>query len=86
MGMLVNQADAEKIKQKLGKNNLVCCPSPEIALELEVVHGIPHDRIHVLLCLAAAGGDIAIMTKRQTDYYERQEAAILNEAGSTRKA
>ena len=78
--MLISQKQAQEIRNQLedGKN-LVCCPSPEMGLELEMVHDIPHDRIRVLMCLEYKG-DIAVMSKRQYSYYERKEKSILEKA------
>lgn len=76
--MLISQKQAQEIRDQLKDDkNLICCPSPEMGLELEMVHDIPHDRIRVLMCLKYKG-DIAVMSKRQYSYYERKERDILS--------
>lgn len=83
--MYVSAKQAKEIQDQLTlhPNYVVVCPSPEMAAELKVVHGIPGDNVKVLACVMVGGrGDIAILSKRQYDYYNKKEQDILKKAGA----
>ena len=81
--MYISAEQAKEIQDQLTlhPNYVVVCPSPEMAAELKVIHGI--DNVAVLACIMAEGhGDIAILSKRQYDYYNKKEQDILKKAGA----
>lgn len=83
--MYISAEQAKEIQDQLTlhPNYVVVCPSPEMAAELKVIHGIPGDNIKVLACVMVGGhGDIAILSKRQYEYYSKKEQDILKKAGA----
>jgi len=81
--MYVSAKQAKEIQDQLTlhPSYIVVCPSPEMAAELKVIHGI--DNIAVLACVMLGGhGDIAILSKRQYEYYSKKEQDILKKAGA----
>ena len=82
--MFVSVKKAQEIKSILNihPNYYAVCPSVEMATELTIVHDIPAARIKVLASVMVAGhGDIVILSKRQLNYYQKQEDEILKKAG-----
>lgn len=82
--MYVSAKQAKEIQDQLTlhPNYIVVCPSPEMAAELKVIHGIPGDNIRVLACVMVAGRDIVVLSKRQYEYYSKKEQDILKKAGA----
>ena len=82
--MYVSKDQAKEIRDQLTlhPNYIAVCPSPEMAAELKVIHGIPGDNIRVLACVMVAGRDIVVLSKRQYEYYSKKEQDILKKAGA----
>jgi hypothetical protein len=83
--MYVSAKQAKEIQDQLTlhPSYIVVCPSPEMAAELKVMHGIPGDNIKVLACMIVGGhGDIAILSRRQYKYYYKKEQDVLKKAGA----
>lgn len=81
---------AAMIKHKLKENmdNMVIVPSIEALAAMTKVHGIPSDRVGVLLSVMAVQEDgpdkYLIMSRKQYEDYKRQEDLILNEDAYSR--